>query len=130
MRFAFLRFLRKNVFKVPEGAIAPKLLKFIYYTLFPFNWLYERQSNINYKVETDVYTIRGMRFTGELFYYFKSLASKGTVFQFINVSDNCTLRTLCLDDLEKEWVHLPKTKPHLIGISFENFLIKKITNRL
>ena len=65
MRFKFLRWLRNKVFKVPEGAVAPKLLAFFYHLFFPLHWFYENQSNIKYDTRTNIYTVNGLEMSGE-----------------------------------------------------------------
>lgn len=76
MRYKILRWLREKVFRVQEGCIAPKPLKFIYYLLFPLNWFYEKQSWIKYDPLTDIYTIEGMKFTRQVFKTLKDDANK------------------------------------------------------
>jgi len=63
-RYRFLKWLRK-VFKVKEGDKSPKYIAWVYYILFPLEWFYQRQSGIKYDSVTDVYTIRGMIFSGD-----------------------------------------------------------------
>jgi len=92
-RYAFLRWLRK-ISNTPEGCVAPQWIKFIYYILFPLNWFYEKQSNIKYDILSDIYTINGMKFTGEVFYHLRSEASKGMKFRLIDTGEYVTIETL------------------------------------
>jgi hypothetical protein len=83
-RFSFLRML-KQIANVPEGAVAPKWIRFCYYILFPLNWFYHKQSGIKYEPETNVYTIEGIRITGEFFRHLKE--SRGERFEIDEASD-------------------------------------------
>lgn len=94
MRYKILRWLRKNVFHVKEGEISPKGLYFIYYILFPLNWFYEKQSWVKYEPLTDVYTIRGMKFTGAVFETLKDEANKGFKFELVDTGEYVTIRSL------------------------------------
>lgn len=69
-RYAILRALRE-LNAIPEGAKAPYWMMVVYHTLFPFNWLYERQSNIKYEVLYDTYIVRGIRITGHCYDMFR-----------------------------------------------------------
>ena len=91
-RYRFLRMLRQLA-NVPEGCVVPRWIQFIYHILFPLNWFYERQSGIHYDVVRDIYTIQGMKFSGDVFRHFKQ--SVGMKFE-IEQSSNGTviLRTL------------------------------------
>lgn len=90
-RYSFLRFMRRFC-KVKEGQIAPKWMYFVYYILFPLNWLYEKQAYIKYDILTDVYTIRGMKFTGEVFYHLKQ--SRGMRFEIVDTGEYVTLKKI------------------------------------
>lgn len=69
-RYRFLRMLRV-LSNTPEGSVAPKWVQFAHYALFPLNWMYQKNSGIYYDAQRDIYTIQGMRFTGEVFRHFK-----------------------------------------------------------
>lgn len=69
-RYRILRMLRQ-IANVPECSIVPKWIQCIYYMLFPFNWIYQRNSGIHYDAPRDIYTIQGMKFSGEVFRHFK-----------------------------------------------------------
>jgi hypothetical protein len=85
MRYNFLRWLRKIV-KVPEGAVPPKWIKVVYYCLFPLNFFYLKQSNIKYDIETDIYTIQGMRFTGAVFKHLQDESNIGTWLEITSIT--------------------------------------------
>ena len=92
VRYRFLRALRQ-LSGVHEGTISPRWIVFIYYLLFPFNWLYERNANIKYDAVYDIYTIQGMKFSGEIFRHFRQ--SIGEKFEIVDTDDGTvTLRRI------------------------------------
>jgi len=96
-RYRFLRMLRQFA-NVPEAAVAPKWIKFTYYLLFPLNYFYLKNSAIKYDVEKDIYTIRGIKFTGEVFSHFKN--SIGRSFEITEING-----IICLRDVTRERMH-------------------------
>lgn len=92
VRYRFLRALRQ-LSGVPEGAVRPRWIVFIYYILFPLNWCYERNANIKYDALHDIYTIQGMKFSGEVFRHFRQ--SIGEKFEIVDTDDGTvTLRRI------------------------------------
>lgn len=65
LRLTFMIWLRDKVFKVPEATVGPKILQYIYNTLFPLRAFYLNQSGIRYDVCKNIYYINGYEFTGE-----------------------------------------------------------------
>lgn len=97
IRYRFLRLLRQMA-NLPECSVAPKWIQFIYYVLFPLNWFYNRQSGIKYDAERDIYTIRGIKFSGDVFIHFKN--ATGRSYEITNINDCIVLR-----DVTKERMH-------------------------
>jgi hypothetical protein len=93
-RYRFLRMLRQFA-NVPEAFIAPKWIQFTYYVLFPLNYFYIKNSNIKYDVQCDIYTVRGIKFSGEVFMHLKN--SIGRSFEITEING-----TLCLRDVTRE----------------------------
>lgn len=66
MRYRFLWFLRRRVFRVPEGASSPKVVFWIYRILFPIASIYARQKDFRYDPTTDMYYVRGLLISGSI----------------------------------------------------------------
>lgn len=95
MRYKFLRWLNCRIFKTKEGEIAPKFVQFVYRVLFPLNWFYQKQSGMRYDPLTDVYFIRGMRFTSQVFDTLRDMAKVGHKFELVETDGEvCTIRSL------------------------------------
>jgi hypothetical protein len=96
-RYRFLRMLRQLA-NVPEACIAPKWIQLTYYLLFPLNYFYLKNSNIKYDVEMDIYTVRGIKFSGDFFMIFKN--SRGRSYEITEIDGTIVLR-----DVTKERMH-------------------------
>ena len=80
---AFLRWLRIRIFKVPEGAIGPKIITWLYWLLHPLNGFYQNQSGVHYDPGYDTYTIMGVKLTGEFILMLKhELETNGRLPQY------------------------------------------------
>jgi hypothetical protein len=94
-RFKFLSWLAHTVFKTKEGEVAPKLVQYIHRILFPLNWFYQRQSGIKYDPLRNIYTIRGMKFSGQIFEFLRHASNKGKTFQLTETDGKeCMLKEI------------------------------------
>lgn len=74
--------------------------------LFPFHALYAKQSECHYDRLTDIYTIRGMKFSGTIFNYFNNECNKGKIVKMVqHDGEVCTIQYLTDKELEQA-VHL------------------------
>lgn len=80
MRYKILRFLR-DMTGAKEGTVAPKWIKVVYWILFPLNGFYQRQSGMKYNPLTNMYTIMGQEYSGEIFHFLTRAASQGMRFR-------------------------------------------------
>ncbi len=80
-RMRFLRWLRNDVFKVAVGTVAPKPLQIIYNILFPILSAYNKQNDLRYDAERNVYFVNEIEFDGEFFEIIKNAANDGVKFQ-------------------------------------------------
>ena len=87
MRYRFLSWLKRSVFKTPEGQLPNKVMKFIYRCLFPLRSLYESQANVYYDPLSDSYKIDGIRYSREIFDFFAKSANSGELFLFVERKD-------------------------------------------
>lgn len=93
MRYKFLRYLNK-ISNTLEGSIPPKWVRILRYVLFPLHWFYANQSGIKYDYATNIYTIRGIEFSGQLLEAFGDAKNNGLKFQLITDGKNATLKTI------------------------------------
>lgn len=91
MRLRFLRWLRKLT-GTPQNCWAPKWILVLHSILFPLHSFYEKQSGIKYDPRTNIYTIRGMKFSAEIFDSLKDSSLKGEYFQLVDVGECATIR--------------------------------------
>jgi len=69
--------LKRNIFKVPEACKMPKLLRIIWYILFPLDGFYANQSHIKYDVFCNRYIIYGVEYSAEFFAMFANNKAEG-----------------------------------------------------
>jgi len=92
--------LTKKIFKIPEGAIRPKILTYIKALLFPKEYLFWKIQNNNflsYNFDTDVITIYGQDFSRELLANWATLPN-GTKFVLRKEND-----TWLVSEVKKPW---------------------------
>lgn len=67
LRYKFITFLIRRIFKIPEGSVIPKYLTFIKFCFFPLKYLIYKVNNNIYDFCTDTYTINGLKFSSNFF---------------------------------------------------------------
>ena len=67
MRRMLFKYLKRNIFKVEEGLTLPILLRVIFVVLFPLRYYLLNQELIRYDIETDSYSIEGVKYAVEFF---------------------------------------------------------------
>ena len=93
MRYKLLRFIRE-LSGISEGGMSPKPIMILYHILFPLNWFYQKQSNIHYSPMSNIYTIQGQKFSGDIFDFFSRCAERGECFQMIKENGEVMLKKI------------------------------------
>jgi len=90
VRCDFWRYVVRKVFKIPEGSKLPFILRMIGMLVCPSRlW---RINPAEYNSVTDVFTIYGIKYSGDLFRAWgKHGIVEGTVFELIKRDDNMVI---------------------------------------
>lgn len=102
LRQRFLRFLHYKVFRRKEGEIMHPIGKAIWKLFYPLHAMYVRNSQCHYDLRTDVYTIRGMKFSGNIFSFLNNEANEGRVFRLKKTSKDGTVEVEYLPDYDRK----------------------------
>jgi hypothetical protein len=91
-RRRFFYYLVREVFKVAEGQILPKYLIVLKCILFPIESFYFKINKDFYDPYRDIYTINGIKFSGQ---FFKNMNKVGSTFKIEKLEDG----TLTLSEI-------------------------------
>lgn len=68
MKLKFFYWLCQKVFRIKAGTKLPKSLRIIRVILFPLETYIAKNQHFRYNLQTDTFTIFGMRYSGAIFF--------------------------------------------------------------